>query len=439
MRIELTIKVTYLPEWGRWEGVRELVQNARDEEVRSGNPMKVEHSNSTLRLFNAGSYLKPRDLLFGQTDKESRNDMAGQFGEGLKLGTLALVRSGCEVRIRIGDQVWTPSIEESRQFGEPVLVFSTRKARKTVDGTEISVVGIPPDDWSEWKRRFLFLSPLGPDEKIGVAYRGDVLVAPLMRGRLFVKGIYVERNGELEFGYDFASATVDRDRRMISTWDLKYNTARMWFSIMKSDRGSHMVRAFYKALTNDSMDVKGFGISYAKALPEGIIGALRALFFEEHGDDAVPVTSTADSRDVRYMGYRGVITSQAMSEVILSPYDGLSGLRKKLSTNIKRKLSWDQLSIQERSVLDGAFEQFSWSGRRVNRDRVDVVEFTDSSTNGMYEGGRIMISRKQLADPSEAIGTLIHEYAHDYGPDGSVEHIQMIERIWRAIHGSIAK
>src|SRR3970040_1423187 len=110
MKLELSIKTDYLPEWGTWHGIRELVQNGRDAEIQFDAPLKITHQGQTLRIENVSVTLPHEALLFGHTTKTDRGDLAGQGGEGLKLGVLALVRGGQPVTIHSGNEVWKPTI-----------------------------------------------------------------------------------------------------------------------------------------------------------------------------------------------------------------------------------------------------------------------------------------------------------------------------------------
>jgi len=81
----LPIKSTYVSHWGTWECVREIVQNAKDEEEENGHKMTVKYERGWLRLSNIGADLARNALLLGQTSKASRDDLRGEFGEGLDL------------------------------------------------------------------------------------------------------------------------------------------------------------------------------------------------------------------------------------------------------------------------------------------------------------------------------------------------------------------
>ena len=115
MKIELTIKVDYLPNWGVYEGIRELLQNGKDAETEYNAPLTVRYrkDSNTVGIENDGCPLPYEALLLGHTSKVGRPDLIGKFGEGLKLGILALVRTGLPVKIRSGGEVWVPSIQRS--------------------------------------------------------------------------------------------------------------------------------------------------------------------------------------------------------------------------------------------------------------------------------------------------------------------------------------
>ena len=113
--------------------------------------------------------------------------MIGKFGEGLKLGVLALVRAGHPVRIRSGSEVWVPSIERSEKFQADVLVFEIEKGRAEKDRVSIEIGKITAGEWAEFKKCFLFLSKPLKDDAIATEY-GTLLMTAEYAGKLFVKG-----------------------------------------------------------------------------------------------------------------------------------------------------------------------------------------------------------------------------------------------------------
>ena len=223
MKFQLTIATNYCSTWGAWEGCRELVQNGLDAQD-DGAEMKVSHHIDTFRVVSQGVKLDARVWLMGTTSKSS-GGYRGHFGEGLKLGVLALVRAGHEVKIINGDESWTPKLEASEVFGDEVLTIYTHKRQNDSGAFTIEVSGITKEAWDLMKGRFLFLAK--PKNVVETSY-AQVLLDEHMKGRVFVKGIFVQNSPDLSAGYNFKQVETDRDRRMISGWDLRYNAAKAW-------------------------------------------------------------------------------------------------------------------------------------------------------------------------------------------------------------------
>ena len=59
-----------------------------------------------LHLMNKYTSLHRRILLLGYSKKSPKREVIGQFGEGLKIGALALVREGRVVSMETGDDRW---------------------------------------------------------------------------------------------------------------------------------------------------------------------------------------------------------------------------------------------------------------------------------------------------------------------------------------------
>ena len=115
---ELPIMKNYIPKWKVWEGLREIVQNGIDEQTQHGNPVSISYDsfNQRMTVRNAGATLDPRAFLFGYTSKADDEKTIGQYGEGLKLGVLALVRAKKNVLITVGRDAWHAGFQRSKKF-----------------------------------------------------------------------------------------------------------------------------------------------------------------------------------------------------------------------------------------------------------------------------------------------------------------------------------
>jgi hypothetical protein len=165
----LYITSKYALQWKAWEGVREFVQNWHDGvlstlEVEGGHqdmavsfekqcskeegmPDVVEYravcpadrlnmqhgttreggvcvlgklfydkDNKSITMVNVKTCLGRNVFLLGHSKKPNREEVIGKFGEGLKLGSLALVRLGYRVTMCTGEERWRFGLEVPKKF-----------------------------------------------------------------------------------------------------------------------------------------------------------------------------------------------------------------------------------------------------------------------------------------------------------------------------------
>jgi hypothetical protein len=434
MKIELTIKTDYLPSWGVWQGLRELVQNARDAQLEMGAPMSVDWHNDTLRIENEGTTLPHEALLLGHTTKIGREELIGKFGEGLKLGILALVRAGFPVKIRSGSEVWVPTIQRSEKFNADVLVFDVTGGRKAEDRVRVEIQGISKETWDGSKWKFRFLGKEGDD--VVSTSGGSLLLDEKMKGHVFVKGIYVSTDPKLEYGYDLARGDLDRDRKMVDQYDFMFR-ARDILGEANAKRPD-LLSGFIAALEKQTPDVRGIDATMHYTIPTQVKEAVAADFKTKHGPDAVPVRTLGESKDLDHLGKRGIVVSESLAGILSSTMPSPESVKQALKEETLTKYGWSDLTEAERTSLDEAITLVNGSGvTTTSLDVIDVADFRSKELLGLYKGGRIVISRKLLADRTRTLSTLVHEVAHSAGDDGAKDHVATIEAIWSGIVSSL--
>lgn len=430
MRIELTIKASYLPDWGLWEGVREIIQNAKDADTE-GYDMKVFMSkNGTLSIFNKGAQLPHEALLLGHTTKDNDSSQIGQFGEGLKLGVLALVRDGYKVRIRSGNELWTPKIIESKNFDNTtVLAFDIRKTKQS-DGVTVEIYGVKHSDWEDFSKKILFLSEC----KKRSSYNGDVILDQELQGNLYVKGIFVQNDPRLHYAYNFSNIDVDRDRKMINSWELEWSLVTLWKAVLSSEVGDlDMYNRVLSLLESDSFDLKGFSSSTSSSgLPESFITFISEWFHTKYGKDAIAVTDLLESRAIEHFGKQGIVVSKQLSCVILNG-NTIESIKTSLANEIVERFGWHQLDKIERNNIDESIELINSTRVSIQISNIEIVTFRSDSLYGVFDNGKIIINKKILSNKKKTLRTFVHEVAHNVGGDGSKSHVNLIEEIWSDI------
>jgi len=454
-KFELSINVKYLPEWGVWEGVRELIQNGKDAEVEFNAPLTVDWKNGTLRIENEGAVMNREALLFGTTRKGGRADLIGKFGEGLKLGVLALVRAGRPVTIRSGSEVWDPTIARSEKYDAEVLMFDIKGNRKEEKRVRVEIGGVIESEWNIFRSRFLFLKDKRESDKETVkTEKGSLLLHKKYAGKVYSKGIFVMNDVKMTYGYDLPNIELDRDRKMVNHTDLTTSTARVWSEA---------------AVTRPDLFDAYFDMTCSFDAPNDVVATdywnndietvkkVAARWLRRHGDNAVPVLSTQESAEVEHYGCKGIVVPKQLRDLIGSTVGTVDRVKERFQKAVEKVYSVNELTCEEIAVYAQAWKLLwvaLWG--RIAKDtvqteseeeactrlgrRISVVDFKVKTLNGLYTGrgyedadATIQIARHQLNDVATMLGTLIHEFSHDCGYDGSKNHVASIEDYWERV------
>ena len=311
-KIELTLAPNYVPSWTLVDAVRELFQNALDQQKQNPDNTASWHYDSEtgiLTISNATSKLTASSLLLGQTTKAGDKSTIGQFGEGYKIATLVLLREGKNVVFYNygAKEIWRPRFVKSRRFGTNILTFFTEKAEgfwKKAPSADlvIAIDGISADEYKSIVESNLHLRT--DYEVLEETEFGDVINLP---GKVFVNGLYVCDYEPYTYGYNFKPEHIrlDRDRKMVSDFDLRWMASKMWSNSNDSDKVLEMI-------SEGKADVAFLeSVSYSKKWRD-----LAAEKFKDvYGPEAIPVTSQEEVENVP-TGYKGIVVSSSYSVLI---------------------------------------------------------------------------------------------------------------------------
>lgn len=432
MKIELTIESSYLPNWGIWEGIRELIQNAKDADQKNF-PLKIHHdNNNTLTISNEGALLSHKDLLLGHTTKLNDDSQIGMYGEGLKLGILALVREDCNIIIHSGKETWRPFLSMSKKFKTKVLTFDIKKNKTEYNGVKVKVSGISLEQWNEYLKRFLFFQA-DCYEFPNFSDVGSILKKEY-KGKCYVKGIFVQTKSNLEYGYNFTNINVDRDRRMIDGWDLNYNIISIWKNFSKTKLSFPII---YNMLKNNIKDLSAISSYDVNGFSTSCLDYINNKFIDEYGKDVIPVKDISQAKDVQFLGKLGIVFPEQFCLMVLKG-EGFNCIKKDLEEQIISIHNFDDLYNVEK-------ENLNFSINMINRSDVNTIFLSDmqicsfktDKILGLYQDKKVKLSKKILKDKYLTLRVLIHEVAHKVDGDGTKGHTNEIEEIWTGIFKSM--
>jgi hypothetical protein len=230
-RYTLTVSPNYVKDWSVNDAIRELLQNAIDQQsMNASNSMSIDIDDDTLTISNKTSSLSKSTLLLGGGTKSDTTDTIGQFGEGYKVALLVLLREGISVTINnySANEVWTPKIINSRVYESQVLAIDIEKASNTFvpsHSLEIVISNLPEPEnilqeiYLDHRDHEVLFS----NDKVSVLDEFEA-------GNIYIRGLFLANIKELNYGYDFEPniIKVGRDRNIVDSFNIRWEASLVW-------------------------------------------------------------------------------------------------------------------------------------------------------------------------------------------------------------------
>jgi hypothetical protein len=341
-RFELSISPDYVPDWKLTDAIREIFQNALDQQtVNPENKMDWDFSveDECFWISSKDSKLTKDTLLFGCSSKTDDYRTIGTFGEGYKLALLVLTRLKYKVKIynHADGEVWTPKIINSRRYGGKILVIDIEKHifSKTPDNNLTFMIdGVDAADIADIGLTNLHMKK--PKKTIETSF-GHILCDDRHKGKVFVNGLFISKQKNYKYGYDVKPEflTIGRDRNLINSFDLSWLTSRMWLECNKPGVVSKLVHEN----AADTIYVGKFSTAKGE-----LAQTMYAEFIGTYGKLAVPVSSQEEYDTVKksYKKLRPIIVKEHVIEIIRGCASGtMEGATRKRDTRTPQEILKD--------------------------------------------------------------------------------------------------
>lgn len=329
MELLTTISSEYVKNWGFYEGIRELMQNGLDAKDKGFNFETVYvRDNKELYLYNEGTSLTRSNLLLGSTSKEGDETQRGMWGEGFKIGILALLRQGKDVFISNGiqNEIIIPSIKYHPDYGNtPVLCFTVEKTDSIlpVDKKKLlfKISNVSPVEIAKIKIKFLHWDGL----ELGEYYKtsdGKILTADKYKGMIFCKGIYVCNLEKLSYGYDLDYVQLGRDRDLASEFDVCWTTSKMWAQVSKVHGRDKLV---IDLLKSGARDIEYINSNSNSNIEKSVIEEFKS----SSNSNSYPCSNEYDRKKIVSIGMTPVFVKEQHNELIRKSLPSLYKLVEK--------------------------------------------------------------------------------------------------------------
>jgi hypothetical protein len=454
--VELTVSVDYVSNWSTRHGVREIFQNAIDAEKVMGNRMEVVYERDLLRLriVTHDAKLEMKTLLLGVSEKGGEGAI-GRYGEGYKVGVLAMIRDGKRVEIRTGTQLWKPRLDRSASFGVPTLHFDIESGHDDFSGIEVCIHGIMQKEWDEYRLMFRHTSDWSDSilTKLLPYWEGDprrdecrVLLGEEQKGRLYVGGIFVTMDEELEHGYDLPpeSFCLDRDRDVIRRHELDACMGTFWQSVfVDAWEAKDSVRMSFVVdkIKNDDRDAQSIKTG---SIRSQFHRALVAWIRQQHGENVYPVPDTSTAHQAKEAGVVATVIPAKVHALVSNQFPSLADLRKRRESEVVRSWSVDTLEKTDNVTLRWAWDMVVKAGKKrltwlepKNLPMPQIAEFRSENVEGVNAGGLIFVKKDMLKQKGRLIVTLVHEYIHQVTGKHDEAMLSLSEQIYEEIIGDM--
>jgi len=385
------ISLDYVPSWGKWEVVRELVSNAKD----TGTNFKMTLSNNRLELTDEGEGLQIRQLLLGVSEKSDKTNAIGQFGEGLKLSLLVLTRLGKRAQIWSGNKYIENGVAEID--GVKVLKVTHQEIDTKNTGTTIII-----DDWDEdYTDRFIFHDF---DKRIICQNEYGRL---LSQRSLFVKGVFCNDLRAYGFGYDAYYVQMNRDRSAVGDWYIRCAAGGIWQKTFEAERWITL----FKKIKDDHVEERNM-VLYELENPDIVKLAFYAVF----GSKAVLPTSYDASLEARHRG-ASIIEENLFGDHLYRVLNKKC-LIKTDSEFVYEKLGEKSFRVKTKDLDDVQKENLKVLKKIAIISGFDPKKIVIAKLEGRHgdcnmSTGVIRIDEGRMGNLQECVSTFLHELAHE--------------------------
>lgn len=320
-KFELSLTSNYVKDWGVVQAVREIFQNALDQQnIDSGNAMffGYDMDNHKLTIGSKYSVLERKTLLLGYTTKSNSEETIGQFGEGYKIAALVLTRLGKSLTIYNyqNREKWTCRFVDSKRYEEKVLTFFIEKdwifKEKPSHDLVFEIEDINPEEYETIVSKNLHLQEIDDEEKFESTW-GTILFD--RSGKIYVNGLYVS-DANVKYGYDFKPQylKLDRDRGMVKNFDIEWYASKMWTECEDHEKLQELLHNGGQEVTFITSTI------YKEENLEELQLQTEEQFVSLHGENAIPVTSQEELNECskKYVNAKPVMVMESLKTLLIN-------------------------------------------------------------------------------------------------------------------------
>ena len=454
---------TWRQEWGEWESIRDIVQNALDE----AEAYRWGYDDQGLWISDRGKGVAIADFLLGPP-KLKPDYARGKFGEGMKIATLALVRRGYSVRVEtVGRELRIIFLEQAVD-GTAETLAALWRSNGRMQGTEFHIIGYTgpafEDRFAVNLPRSSILVETPSPLAVPVRRYNQLIDHPFPDGsRIFARDIYMRQINSL-YSYNLWGFEMAPDRfgpkeesamwaDMGRLWSCvrSVNLLEIFLQMVRDPPILKTVETHQITLADYMMGVEPVSGKPYQQFVRDNASAWQKAWRNQFGENAVMRTDSRWDSMVRHLGYAPVSVQygveHCLRQVITTDEDLIKVSQERLrdvEVLADGKLTGRQLASLE-LAREIAHRLTGWTYRPVRGVHAAIIPPASDRvrTAGMYSRTmeEIYISADQLEHGRSTVDTVIHELAHHTtgAEDGEEAHNAEMTRLASQVVEATAK
>jgi len=454
---------TWRQEWGEWEAIRDIVQNALDE----AEAYRWGYDDEGLWISDRGRGVAVADFLLGPP-KMKPDYARGKFGEGMKIASLALVRKGYHVHIEtVGRELWILFLQQVVD-GTAETLAALWRPNGRMQGTEFHIIGYTGPAFED---RFVvnlprtsILTETPSPLAVPIRRYNQLIDHPFPDGsRIFARDIYMRQINSL-YSYNLWGFEMAPDRfgpkEESAMWA---DMGRLWSCVSRVDLLQIFLQMVRDPPIIETVETHQITLSDYKMGLEPVSGKPYQQFVKDNasawqkawqnqfGENTVMRTDPRWDSMVRHLGYAPVSVQygveSCLRQVITTDDDLIKVSQERLrDVGIIADGSLTGRQLASLELARGIAHRLTgWMYRPVRGVHAAIIPPASDRvrTAGMY--GRtteeVYISADQLQHGRSTVDTVIHELAHHTtgAEDGEEAHNAEMTRLAGQIVEATAK
>ena len=426
---------TWRQDWGEWEAIRDIVQNALDE----AESYRWGYDDKGLWIADRGRGVAVADFLLGPP-KLKPDYARGRFGEGMKIAALALLRMGYSVHVEtVGREIWVVFLEQKVDGTAETLAAMWRPNGIRV-GTRFHIIGYFGPAFED---RFAVNLPRkavlaeGPSQLTEPLRRFNQLLSPAYTTspRIYARDIYM-RDIKSLYSYNLWSFEMAPDRHAPKNeGDMWVDVGRLWCCVTDIDLLRDFLRMVHYPPVVETDESHNVSMGEWAMGKEPVTGKTYSEFVKENarvwrnawelnfGEDAVIRTSDRWDNMVKHLGYTPHSVTWNVRDTLAKAITTDEDLIRASAERLREaevipddRLSSRQLSHLKlaRAIVNEVTPYIV--GRLPSAVHAAIIPPASDRvrTAGMYSRAteEIYIGLDQLDLGSRTVDTVVHELAH---------------------------